>query len=156
MLASALLKQSEHNAGISNITVPMPCKRLVLLHFFFVVGVGNRLEGAFRTAHIVCPVPFGHTARSALKCKHFRSADERVLPIHHTQPEKNFQFFCFPLDCVCTKRGGKQKIRYPCVAMQFLFSLFIRSISPFITRKIRSQRKNDKANHSSLKTVKYD
>ena len=44
------------------------------------------LEGAFRTAHIVCPVPYGHTARSALKCKHFRSADERVLPIHHTLP----------------------------------------------------------------------
>ena len=110
--------------------------------FSFVVGVYNRLEGAFRTAHIVCPVSFGHTARSALKCKHFRSADERVLPIRHTQPERLFRlFFCFPLDCACPKRGGKQKIRYPCAAMQFLFSLFIRPISPFITRKIRSATK---------------
>lgn len=42
--------------------------------------------------HTPCvPCDHGHTARSALKCKHFRSADERVLPIRHTQPEKNFQ-----------------------------------------------------------------
>ena len=32
------------------------------------------------------PCDHGHTARSASKCKHFRSADERVLPIHHTLP----------------------------------------------------------------------
>lgn len=37
-----------------------------------------------------------------------------------------------------------------------IFSLFIRSISPFITRKYVRKRKNDKANHSSLETVKDD
>ena len=135
----------------------LPCKRLVLLHFFFCRWCLQQSRRCIRHRTPCVPCDHGHTARSASKCKHFRSADERVLPIHHTQPERLFSlFFCFPLDCACTKRGGKQKIRYPCVAMQFLFSLFIIPISPFITRKYVRKRKNDKANHSSFKTVKYD
>ena len=39
------------------------------------------------------PCDHGHTARSALKCEHFRSADGRVLPIRHTQPERLFRLF---------------------------------------------------------------
>lgn len=37
--------------------------------------------------------------------------------------------------------------------MQFLFSLFIIPIPPFIKRKTRRKRRNDGANHSSFKTV---
>ena len=64
-------------------------------------------------------------------------------PAHqpHATWKKFSVFFCFPLDCACTKRSRKQKIRYPCVAMQFLFSLFIIPISSFIKRKIRSATK---------------
>ena len=71
----------------------LPCKRLVLLHFFFCRWCLQQAQRSVpHRAHCV-PCDHGHTARSALKCEHFRSADERVLPIHHTQPERLFRLF---------------------------------------------------------------
>ena len=105
-----------------------------------VSATGSKVRSAPHTLCALCPsvtlhAPLSNASISAPLMSESCPSATRNL--------KDFSgcFFCFPLDCACPKRGGKQKIRYPCAAMQFLFSLFIRPISPFITRKIRSATK---------------
>lgn len=113
----AWLSWLEHTVHIREVTGSSPVastniKTLLNSRVFLLLLVeATGLEGAFRTAHIMCPVPFGHTARSALKCKHFRSADERVLPIHHTQPERLFRLFFVFRSIVLAQSVARNKIQ---------------------------------------------
>lgn len=144
----AWLSWLEHTVHIREVTGSSPvastnAKTLLFSRVFLLLSVsatGSKVRSAPHTLCALCPsvtlhAPLSNASISAPLMSESCTSATRNL-------KKNFQVvFCFPLDCACTKRGGKQKIRYPCVAMQFLFSLFIRPISPFITRKIRSATK---------------